>query len=114
MKHTLRSPKANRARELCAYCGERRSTPTGDHVLPLALFPDPKLPDRELIIVPACEVCNKALAKHQDFLRDWLVTDFRCSSHPAARQLLEGPVSRSVGYKSSKLAKAAQQEGRQE
>lgn len=96
---------------LCAYCGKRPGV-TEDHVLPLTLFPKPRPKKSELIIVPACDPCNKELSKYQDFIRDWLVTDFRCAAHPEAAKLLEGSVKRSIGYGSSKLARAAQQDGR--
>jgi hypothetical protein len=113
MSRNPRAPKAKKAIPLCAYCGKSPGV-TEDHVLPVTLFPKPRPKDSKLIIVPACDACNKELSKYQDFLRDWLVTDFRCSSHPAARQLLEGPIKRSVGYGKSKLARAAQQQGRLE
>lgn len=95
---------------LCIYCGKTPQKPERieeDHVIPRSLFPDPKPNNSTLIKVPACSSCNRGLSKYQDMLRDWLVTDVRCSHHPAAQKLLTSAVKRSAGYGSSKVARAA-------
>lgn len=55
----------------CAYCGHRKPS-TRDHVVPRCLFPRP-LPVK-IITVPACDECNGRKSRHDDFLRDLLVT----------------------------------------
>lgn len=86
----------------CTYCGKQRPI-TRDHVVPKCLFPGP-VPN-DMPIVPACQPCNQELAQHQDYLRDMLICDFRCSDHPAARAILEGPVRRAIQTNRSLVAR---------
>ena len=86
----------------------------GDHVLPVTQFPK-RRPERRLALSsPPAVPAIMSSPKFRDYLRDWLAIDFRSRSNPAAHQLLEGPVEWAVGYGSSKLARAAQQQGRRE
>lgn len=87
---------------LCVYCGTKPGV-TVDHVVPKALYPKPKPPERLLIKVPACRTCNEALAQHQDYLRDWLVLDYRSGNLPPTRELFEGPFTRSARRNQSKF-----------
>lgn len=90
----------------CVYCGKRPGI-TEDHVVPQCLFPDPKPPKSQLVIVPACPDCNNTrLGNHQDYLRDLLVVEMESATHPAARALFEGPVTRAMKGNHSDVAKA--------
>jgi|SRR5271169_234198 len=50
----------------CVYCGELREL-TRDHVPPRCLFSKPRPPD--LVTVPCCDTCNRALSKHDEYFR---------------------------------------------
>src|SRR4051812_32449628 len=69
---------------ICAYCGESGNI-TRDHVIPRCLFPRP-LP-QDMLTVPACDSCNGRKSRHDDFLRDILVTDIAATESPVAQEL---------------------------
>lgn len=79
----MTKPKLPKA---CAYCGDVRNL-TRDHVIPRCLFPRP-LP-AAMLTVPACRSCNQRKAKHDDFLRDVLVTDIAAEDNAAAQAVFE-------------------------
>ncbi len=89
----------------CIYCNKAGLT-TDDHVIPDCLFPKPiPVTMQALITVPACKQCQLELSKHQDYLRDVLVTDHFASNNVSAQKLLSGKVIRSVRRNSSDLAR---------
>jgi hypothetical protein len=88
---------------VCAYCGRNKGS-TRDHVVPKCLFPKPR--PSILVTVPACDRCIGAKAKDEDYLRDMLVLNMDCENHPAAQQLLQGQVSRSIRTNRSLLGRA--------
>lgn len=83
----------------CAYCGN--SSDHQDHVFPKALF-------RELgshaVTVKACTPCGKRKSRYDAYFRDGLVTDFRCHSHPVARDKFVNEFQRAVVGKQSRFA----------
>ena len=48
-----------------------------------------------MLTVPACKSCNGRKSRHDDFLRDILVTDIAASDLPVARELFHAKVLRS-------------------
>lgn len=54
---------------LCYLCGAEATT--RDHVPPKTLFPEPR--PSNLITVPACEQCNKAYSRDEEYFRNNLV-----------------------------------------
>jgi hypothetical protein len=93
---------------LCAYCGAKEAT-TEDHVVPVCLFNRPLPPD--IVKVPACNDCNHAKSKNDDYLRDMLVIDIHCSHHPVAQALMDGKMKRAMQNNHSKVARAAVKSG---
>jgi hypothetical protein len=87
----------------CAYCGKVPAA-THDHVVPRCLFEAP-LP-LNMITVPACSACNAAKAKHDTFLRDFLVCGEDWPPHQVADSLRDGPYRRAVTRNQSELGKA--------
>ena len=84
----------------CTYC-QRRVADTRDHVVPRALF-TPPLP-KNLVTVPACNECNQRKGEDDDYLRDYLATDFAGSGSSIADTLLRGKIRRSVARNQSEL-----------
>ncbi len=93
---------------MCAYCGEIKPS-SKDHVIPRCLFPRP-LPN-PMITVPACDDCNGAKSRHDDFLRDLLVTDYAGSGSPIAQELFQTKTIRSHQQRKSLLGRIT--EGRE-
>jgi hypothetical protein len=87
----------------CVYC-QTKSATTRDHVIPKCLFVLPLPPN--LVTVRVCESCNEGKSRDDDFLRDYLVTDFAGSTSPTADALLKGKVRRSAKRNSSEVARA--------
>jgi hypothetical protein len=56
--------------------------------------------------VPACLSCNQEKARDDDFLRDYLTTDFAGIESETAAQLFEGKVRRSIAQNSSELIRS--------
>ena len=77
---------------VCAYCSQTAEI-SRDHVIPRCLFPRP-LP-QDMRTVPACDACNQRKARHDDFLRDMLVTDVAAEDSDVTRQLFKDKVLRS-------------------
>lgn len=76
-------------------------------MIPRALYPEKKPPNSTLICVPACQDCNnELLARDQDYLRDYLVIDYKTRGHPIADILRSGPLMRSIRRRQSKLREA--------
>jgi hypothetical protein len=96
----------------CVYCGNFGKV-TRDHVIPKSLFVPPYPED--FITVPACTKCNGEKAKNDDFLRDFLVADYRADKNPIVRTLLygkgkivqDGNVTRAFMRNHSKLSREA-------
>ena len=49
----------------------------------------------DMITVPACDECNGMKSRHDDFLRDLLVTDFQGSKNPIAQRIFHDKTIRS-------------------
>jgi hypothetical protein len=92
-----------RKTEVCAYCIANVAD-TRDHVIPLCLFERP-YPDN-LITVPACQDCNVKKSLDDDFLRDYLTTDFAGNTNPTAERVFQQKVRRSVWRNSSELGRS--------
>jgi hypothetical protein len=91
---------------LCAYCGEVGPT-TRDHVVPRCLFVHPF--PKNLVTVPACQVCNGGKGGDDTFLRDYLTSDIVGYDHPTAGTLFGGKVTRAVRHNRSELARLVRQ-----
>jgi hypothetical protein len=100
---------AKRGTIFCAYCGasSKDVEVTDDHVIPRALYPEPKPPDSSMLIVPACEPCNLQMARDESYLRDWLTMSFETSTHPQASAVFHTAGIRSVRTNRSELARTA-------
>ncbi|RYZ82676.1 MAG: hypothetical protein EOP06_21285 [Proteobacteria bacterium] len=96
---------------VCTYCGELRK-PTKDHVIPKALFPKPY--PLNMITVPACEDCNNAKSRDDDFLRDILTSDIYGSQSMEAQKVFKSKVLSSVNQNSSDFARLIIAQGRVE
>jgi hypothetical protein len=82
-------------------------------VIPKCLFPEPRPNGINLPTVKACEQCNNVKKSGDDaFLRDFLITDMRCSDHPAAQSLLLGEMGRAMRTNRSDFARATVPHGR--
>ncbi len=88
---------------LCVYCESRVAT-TRDHVISKSFFST--LP-KNMITVPVCFECNQAKSKDEPLLRDVLVTDLNGHEHPAAKELFQGKVKRSISRNQSEFARTA-------
>jgi hypothetical protein len=67
----------------CVYCNTHPSTRKGDHVVPRALFLEPRPSD--MVTVPACVACNGQKAQFDLYLRDYLVLHPATSGNRVAR-----------------------------
>lgn len=74
----------------CVYCGNVTKV-SRDHVIPECLFTQPYPPN--LITVPACDPCNNAKSKNDDFFRDLLTCDLFVSENPIAQKGFEKMLS---------------------
>jgi hypothetical protein len=77
---------------------------TRDHVVGTLFFRKP-LPS-DMVVVPACRGCNEAKGKLEEYLRDVLTADVACSANPVVKEIVAGPVSRSISTNRSLLAGA--------
>jgi hypothetical protein len=100
----MASKKRSKPKPMCVYCGVNPAV-TGDHVVPKCLFLRP-LP-QDLVVVPACEACNRDKSKDDTYLRDALVMDYQGSESPIARTLFDTKVKRSAKRNSSDVVRAA-------
>lgn len=64
-----------------------------------------------MVTVPACDDCNGAKARHDDFLRDMLVTDFAGAESPIAQQIFETKTIRSHQQNKSLVGRITQEKG---
>lgn len=96
--------QGRRRSKQCAYCGEFKPS-SRDHVIPRCMFTRP-LPEG-MITVPACDDCNGQKSRHDDFLRDLLVTDYAGSQSPVAQQLFAEKTIRSHQQDKSLLGRIA-------
>ncbi|CAN5546028.1 hypothetical protein BH10ACI3_BH10ACI3_26290 [soil metagenome] len=94
---------------ICVYCGESKEV-TREHVIPRCMFPGP-LPN-DVVVVPACEPCNKEKGKHDDYLRDMLTVDAQTSASDSAQTVLTGKVFRAAEKNHSQLIRAAKAKGK--
>jgi hypothetical protein len=88
----------------CVYCGKSGEI-TRDHVVPRSLFLQPY--PENIITVPACSKCNRQKAKDDEFLRDFLVADYRTKFSPVAQKLFQGKTMRAFSRKQSELLSEA-------
>jgi hypothetical protein len=102
-------PKPPKPPPTCAYCGASPAL-TGDHVVPKCLF-IPPLP-QDVVVVPACSVCNNDKSKDDDYLRDFLVMDYQGSTNPIAQEIFDTKVMRSVQRNSSAVVRVAMTQAR--
>ncbi len=100
---------AKKTYETCVFCNVSPGA-TGDHVIPRSFFNGP-LPNI-VAVVPACQACQHAKAIDETRLRDLLVLDPMTAHNPYALDLRMGAVSRSAGYGTSEIVKAALTRGR--
>lgn len=100
----MASKKRSKPKPMCVYCGVNPAV-TGDHVVPKCLFLRP-LP-QDVVVVPACEACNRDKSKDDTYLRDALVMDYQGSESPIARRLFDTKVKRSAKRNSSDVVRAA-------
>src|SRR5271168_5407862 len=56
---------------VCIYCGDAREL-TRDHVPPRCLFSKPR--PNDLVTVPCCVACNRALSRHDEYFRIAMTT----------------------------------------
>jgi len=115
-KKSKAAKAAKRGTVYCAYCGasSKDVEVTDDHVIPLALYPEPKPPDNTMIVVPACRPCNEQKAKDEDYLRDWLTMNNATHGQPQAHAVFHGSVLSSVKTNRSQLARIAMSKGKQQ
>jgi hypothetical protein len=100
----MASKKRSKPKPICVYCGVNPAV-TGDHVVPKCLFLRP-LP-QDVVVVPACEACNRDKSKDDTYLRDALVMDYQGSESSIARTLFDTKVKRSAKRNSSDVVRAA-------
>lgn len=86
----------------CAYCGELKDL-TRDHVIPECLFKQPY--PKNLITVSACDDCNSAKSKNDEYLRDLVTTDIYGNQSPLAQELFEQKVISSSRKNRSLMAR---------
>ena len=60
-----------------------------------------------MLTVPACLACNNRKSRHDDFLRDILVTDVAAEGHPVTQQLFQNKTIRSHEQGKSLVARIA-------
>jgi hypothetical protein len=60
-----------------------------------------------MVKVPCCQECNREKARCDDYLRDVLVADIYCESHPVARDLAVGKMARAIRRNRSDFAREA-------
>src|SRR3954468_22232106 len=101
---------ARRSTIYCAYCGasSRDVEVTDDHVIPRALYPEPKPPNSTMIVVPACRPCNQQMAQDEGYLRDWLTMTYATSNQAQARTVFHNAGLRSMQKNWSQLARTVQ------
>lgn len=85
---------------LCVYCGTSEGT-TADHVIQRCLFPPPF--PKNLITVPACDLCNGEKSGDDEFMRDMLLLDWENEPHPASQGELKHRLIRAIGKNRSHL-----------
>ena len=68
----------------CVYCG-RLAVLTADHIPPKALCSKPRPAD--LIVVPACELCNGGASKDDEYFKTVMVLKDLAGSHPEAASI---------------------------
>ncbi len=96
--------QGRRRKKQCAYCGEFKPS-SRDHVIPRCLFIRP-LPEK-MMTVSACDDCNGRKSRHDDFLRDMLVTDYSGSRSAIAQQIFAEKTIRSHLQDKSLLGRIA-------
>jgi hypothetical protein len=100
----VKKPRTRKS-NICPYCCLRPAT-TRDHVVPRCLFPRTLPNGTFLPTIKACAICNgTAKSQHDTFLRDYLVLQSKMSSHGVAKELLDGPVKRSLARGQSRFVK---------
>lgn len=75
----------------CIFCGQPADTK--EHIPPKQFFKS--IPEKSLITVPSCLVCNSGFQKDEDFFRQFWVSMLMERS-PVAKQLMNNEVSRSI------------------
>lgn len=103
--------KTKRKKKICVYCGQFKEV-SNDHVIPKCLFIKPYPPN--LVTVKACDDCNNAKSKNDDYLRDFLIADFVANQSPTANQLFHEKMLSSQRQGSSVIAREAVSKARLE
>lgn len=75
----------------CIFCG--KIADTKEHIPAKQFFKG--IPDKHLITVPSCKICNKGFQKDEDFFRQFYVSMLMERS-TYAKQLMENEISRSI------------------
>ncbi len=75
----------------CIFCGHPADT--REHIPAKQFFKG--TPDKPLITVPSCSVCNAGFQKDEDFFRQFYVS-MLLERSPEAKKLMDGEVSRSI------------------
>ena len=79
----------------CVYCGGPAGT--RDHVPSRNLYKGFHTLIRKVVVVPACDACNKSFTKDEEWFRNVLCTA-RYGNSLTATALMDGPVARSIRY----------------
>ncbi len=78
-------------KDSCIFCGQVADT--REHIPAKQFFKG--TPDKPLITVPSCNLCNSGFQKDEDFFRQFYVS-FLMDRSPEAKQLMDGEISRSI------------------
>lgn len=89
----------------CIYCGSTEN-PTGDHIPPKCLFPEPR--PNNLIKVSACNSCNHSFHLDDEYFRMLIQTYYKTSEHREVLKTKEKFIrsvhrKESVGFRQSIL-----------
>ncbi|MGB7207670.1 MAG: hypothetical protein WBD27_03325 [Pyrinomonadaceae bacterium] len=87
----------------CPYCGETRDL-TSEHFIPRCLF---SVVPADIETTVACGKCNAEKGKHDDYLRDILIADWKVGTNSTVQSLLDGKFARSVERNHSQFARVA-------
>lgn len=88
----------------CVHCGKMAEL-SKDHVIPECLFVKPFPPN--LITVQACDKCNNAKSKDDDYLKDLLVCDIFGNQSPIAQKIFQEKVRSSQRKNKSVIGRDA-------
>jgi len=75
----------------CIFCG--KPADTREHIPAKHFFK--RTPDKPLITVPSCNVCNAGFQKDEEFFRQFYVS-MLAERSTEAKKLMDGEISRSI------------------